>query len=128
MAGPIEDVQKGGEMSKLTEQKEARLKKIMDLVSDQALTKKEIAEKTGFSRSCCTLYVDILHDMRKIHIASYDVSKFATVERFLIGDLPDAENPGRVVEEKAEKRPAVVVNVRRDPFDVALFGEYRKAA
>jgi predicted transcriptional regulator len=116
-------------MNKNQARKEVALQKIMDLLSERGeMMKREIAPEIGLSPSCISHYVDILHGEGRIYISGYVVSKYASVKRYRIGDLPDAVDPGRGNEEKEEVRPAVVVNVRRDPLDVALFGEYRKAA
>ena len=106
---------------------EAKLKEIMRLLSKKESSKKEISALMKIGRSGIAHYVGMLHDKREIHISRYETSRYGATAIYAIGDFPDAEYPFHRKEKEEEPLPTVVI-IRRDPLDVALFGEYQKAA
>ena len=114
------------------EAKKVRMDEIESLLKTE-MTLDQVHKESGLSQSTSRSYVNALHDEGRVYISRYIVGPFAATKVFKVGNLPDAEKP-ETREQRAKQEPElhvlqpVIVNVHRDPLDVALFGEYRRAA
>lgn len=110
-----------------------RLARIEAMLQEKPMTKSEVSEATGYSRGSVWKCFDDLIGRNRIYVAKWEISGNRNVGRYGFGNLPDVPRPLRIEREDDDeeivfKRPRVIVNVRRDPLDVAPFGEYRAAA
>jgi hypothetical protein len=115
--------------------KEARINDILTLLTGAEMTIADVAKHLRWTNITTWHYVGMLHEQCRLSIASWEVKSTCMNARYTTGCFPDVPKPARVKKEAQEdeaevmwKVPPVIVNVRRDPFEVALFGEYRRAA
>lgn len=108
-----------------------RVARIESMLKEKPMTKSAVVEATGYSRASVWKCFDELIFRHRIFVADWEKSRKGYIEMFGFGSLPDVPKPILGDEEDDEieiKRPRVEVVVRRDPLDIALFGEYRAAA
>ena len=105
---------------------EARRAQVLRVLGDRAMTISELGKAMHLAKSSVWNHVEKLHGMRKVYVSGFSGPR-GTGKMFSAGDKDDVLHACEV-ELEGEARPLVIVNVRRDPLDVALFGEYRRAA
>lgn len=85
---------------------------------------------TGFGRSTVSKYTETLHDLGVIYISGWRVTPNLMTKLFTAGSRPDVPRPRRDSEpdDPDEQIVRTPIEIRRDWSQIAIFGEYRRAA